>query len=44
MKNNNYDRFEEELTVKEFFISFLIVLVLMVLLFVLFNEISKISY
>jgi hypothetical protein len=41
-KNDSYGRMEEDLTVKEFFISFLIGILFIGLMFCLFNQISKV--
>ena len=41
-KNDSYGRMEEDLTVKEFFISFLIWILFIGLMFCLFNQISKV--
>lgn len=42
-KNDSYGRMEEDLTVKEFFISFLIGILFIGLMFCLFNQISKVA-
>ena len=42
-KNDSYGRMEEDLTVKEFFISFLIWILFIGLMFCLFNQISKVA-
>ena len=42
-KNDSYGRMEEDLTVKEFFISFLIGILFVGLMFCLFNQINKVA-
>jgi hypothetical protein len=42
-KNDSYGRMEEDLTVKEFFISFLIGILFIGLMFCLFSQISKVA-
>ncbi len=43
MKNDSYGRMEEDLTIKEFFISFLIGILFVGLMFCLFNQINKVA-